>query len=62
MASSHCDMKYLKTLTLPFEAFLFEHVLPGGRIPTSTPSSLVPDLLAVASLAVTENNCKIIIG
>jgi hypothetical protein len=34
--------------------------LPGGRIPTSTPSFSVPDQLAVASLTVHQNRLKCI--
>ena len=35
---------------LPSEAFESEHELPEDRIPTSTPSSSIPDQLVVVSL------------
>jgi hypothetical protein len=45
---------------IPFGAFVSGIELPGGRIPTLTPSFSVPDQLAVASLTVLQNRPKCI--
>jgi hypothetical protein len=45
---------------IPFGAFVSGIELPGGRIPTLTPSFSVPDQLAVASLPVLQNRPKCI--